>query len=296
MIKIIKNKKIAILGSSPVMIILFYLLKLKNEVVLFEENKILGGAWKLQKYKNSFINLHSNVVLPSSNKEYTRQKEINTLLKKKIGIKIKRSKKKIFALYKPQKYFEYDFNRIYQKILKNSHYIVKDKIRKITLLENNKIKVNKDKVFDIVFFPSYFGINHFYNKKKKINIDFKLIESLHLSVITNNINQKLIYSDFYNNYFDRIDIHKHKNFFHITARISKQLKTLKLKKIKEKFIESFPKIVIKKLFINRYKNYYRDQHQLNDLKTKLNKNKIIYINTTSFIAGICQLINLLRKY
>tara|TARA_B100001093_G_C26159630_1_gene731009 strand:+ start:46 stop:186 length:141 start_codon:yes stop_codon:yes gene_type:complete len=32
-----KNKKITILGSSPVMMILFYPLKLKNEVVLFED-------------------------------------------------------------------------------------------------------------------------------------------------------------------------------------------------------------------------------------------------------------------
>ena len=83
MTDVIKNKKIAILGSSPLMIILYYFLKSKNEVVIFEENKILGGAWKLQKYKGIFINSHSNVVLPLSNKDYNKQIKINSIIKKK---------------------------------------------------------------------------------------------------------------------------------------------------------------------------------------------------------------------
>ena len=83
MTNIIKNKKIAIMGSSPLMIILFYFLKSKNEVVIFEENKILGGAWKLQKYKSTFINSYSNVVLPFSDEDYNKQIRINTILKKK---------------------------------------------------------------------------------------------------------------------------------------------------------------------------------------------------------------------
>ncbi len=294
---IIKNKKIAILGSSPVMIILFYFLKLKNEVIIFEENKVLGGAWKQQKYKKTFINLHSNVVLPGNKKIYNRQIKINTILKKKkIGIKIKKSDKKIFALYKPRKYFEYDFSNMYKKVLKYSQNIKHDKIKKITFLENNQIKLNDNQIFDLVFFPSYFGINHFFYKKKKIKIDFKIIQSLHLSLITNKISQKLIYSDFYNQYFDRINMHKFKEFFHLTARVSKTLKKSKLKIIKEKFTKTFPNIEIKKIILNKYKNYYRDKYQLDNLKKKLYQKKITYVNTTSFLAGINQIINLDRKY
>ena len=297
MTDVIKHKKIAILGSSPLMIILYYFLKSKNEVVIFEENKILGGAWKLQKYKGIFINSHSNVVLPLSNKDYNKQIKINSIIKKKkIGIKIKESNKKIFALYKPKKYFEYNFNDMYENFLKNFKDIKNDKIKKITLLENNKIKINEKKIFDLVFFPSYFGIDHFFFKKKKINIDFKLIKSSHVSVFTNDISQKLIYSDFYNKYFDRVNMHKYNGFFHITARLSKKLKTSKLRFIKKKFAISFPQIFIKKLIIKKYKNYYRDQYQLNNLKKKLNQKKIVYINTTSFIVGIYQILKLVRKY
>ena len=278
MTNIIKNKKIAIMGSSPLMIILFYFLKSKNEVVIFEENKILGGAWKLQKYKSTFINSYSNVVLPFSDEDYNKQIRINTILKKKkIGIKIKESNKKIFALYKPKKYFEYNFSSMYEKFLKNLKNIKKNKVKKITLLENNKIKINEKKIFDLVFFPSYFGIDHFFFKKKKINIDFKLITSSHVSVFTNNINENLIYSDFYNKYFDRINMHKYKGFFHITARVSKKLKSSKLGFLKKKFAASFPQILIKKLIIKKYKNYYRDQYQLNNLKKNSIKKRLFIL-------------------
>ena len=57
---------------------------------------------------------------------------------------------------------------MYENFLKNFKDIKNDKIKKITLLENNKIKINEKKIFDLVFFPSYFGIDHFFFKKKKL--------------------------------------------------------------------------------------------------------------------------------
>ncbi len=185
---------------------------------------------------------------------------------------------------------------MYVNFLKNLKNIKNSKVKKITLLENDKIRINEKKTFDLVFFPSYFGVDHFFFKEKKININFKSIKSSHVSVLTNNINQKLIYSDFFNKHFDRVNMNKYKSFFHITARITKKFKTSKLGFLKKKFAESFPGILIKKLIIRKYKNYYRDQYQLNNLKKKLNKTKIIYVNTTSFIAGIYQILKLVHKY
>ena len=185
---------------------------------------------------------------------------------------------------------------MYKKILKYSKNIKKDKIKKITLLKNDQIILNEDKFFDLVFFPSNFGVDCFFLKNKKININYKLIQSVHLSLIISKIRQKFIYSDFYNKYFDRINMKKYKNFFHLTARLSKELKKSKLKNIKEKFAKTFPQIIVKKFILNKYKNYYRSKLQLNILKKNFRQKKIVYIDTTSFLVGIYQVINFIRKY
>ena len=49
----IRNKKIAILGSSPVMLILFYFLKKNNNVFIFDDNELIGGAWRKKFYKKT---------------------------------------------------------------------------------------------------------------------------------------------------------------------------------------------------------------------------------------------------
>jgi len=293
----IRNKKIAILGSSPVMLILFYFLKKNNNVFIFDDNELIGGAWRKKFYKNGLMNMYSNVVLPTSNKEYQKQRKINLLLMKmKVGIKIKKTKKIFNVIFKSKNYFNYDFSYFYKKIQKYSKSIINEKVKKIEILENEKVKLNNKYLFDKVFFPSFFGINHFYNKGKKINIKFKLIESQHISIVAEKINQRLFYSDFYDHSFDRVNTYRHKNFFNLTARISKSLKKMKLEYIKKRIIESFPSIIVKKIFLNKYKNYYRDNSQCIELKLKLKKKNIIYIDTTSFIMGVSQIINYMRRY
>ena len=293
----IQNKKIAILGSSPVMLILFYLLKKNNSVFIFDDNELIGGAWKKKFYKNRLMNVYSNVVLPTNNKEYEKQQKINLLLiKTKIGIKIKRTKKIFHVIFKPKNYFNYDFNYFYKKIKNQSKNIINEKVKKIEILENKKVRLNNNYLFDKVFFPSFFGINHFYNEGKKIDIKFKLIESQHISIIAEKINQRLFYSDFYDHAFDRVNTYRHKNFFNLTARISKSLKKTKLEYLKKRITESFPSIIVKKFFINKYKNYYRNNAQCAELKLKLKKKNIIYVDTTSFIIGVSQIINYIRRY
>jgi hypothetical protein len=294
---LIKNKKIAILGSTPVMIILFYCLKSKNKIFIFDNNKILGGAWKKKNYGKKFINAYSNVVLPTNDSEYKNQIQINTFLKKKkIGISIKRSKKEINVSYKPKKYFEYNFDKLYLKLKNYKKNIRNIKIKNITLIKDNKVLLNNKYEFDFVFFPSFFGLNFFFQKNKKVFINFKLIQSKHISIIAKKMIGKLFYSDFYNEFFDRINTYKYKNFFHLTARVSKKIKHLNNIQLKKIIFNNFPFIEIKKIFFNKFDNFYRNKNQIINLQKKLNSKKIVYVNTSSFILGVCQIKNLLLKY
>ena len=130
----IRNKKIAILGSSPVMLILFYFLKKNNNVFIFDDNELIGGAWRKKFYKNGLMNMYSNVVLPTSNKEYQKQRKINLLLMKmKVGIKIKKTKKIFNVIFKSKNYFNYDFSYFYKKIQKYSKSIINEKVKKIEI-------------------------------------------------------------------------------------------------------------------------------------------------------------------
>ena len=63
------KKKIAVIGSSPIMILLAYSLLKNNDVTIFEKNKILGGAWLTRKILKDFnSNIHTNVIVPLKKK------------------------------------------------------------------------------------------------------------------------------------------------------------------------------------------------------------------------------------
>ena len=61
--------KIALIGTSPVMVILAHELSKKNDVTIFEKRSLYGGAWSLINYKGELINDKTNVVIPRNNRE-----------------------------------------------------------------------------------------------------------------------------------------------------------------------------------------------------------------------------------
>ena len=88
------KKKIAVIGSSPIMILLAYSLLKNNDVTIFEKNKILGGAWLTRKILKDFnSNIHTNVIVPLKKKDENYIVKINKILKK-LNVKIKKNKLK----------------------------------------------------------------------------------------------------------------------------------------------------------------------------------------------------------
>ena len=74
--KILKKKKIAILGTSPIMILLYFRLRKKNSVDVFENLKI-GGAWRVDKYNEKYYSAHNNVIVALKTNEEKYIKLIN---------------------------------------------------------------------------------------------------------------------------------------------------------------------------------------------------------------------------
>ncbi len=287
-IKYLSKKKVVVLGSSlPMLLLAYFLYKNKINVQVINDTKVLGGAWRAFKYNKYSIRRQSNVVVPINKKEEKKQKQINSILTKIFKIKIDKLKKKIITPYKFKRKFYYNFNFFLKNISKKK--IFKNlKVNKINL-NNNLIILNNKFKFDFMFIPTYFGINEINIDNKIIKTDYSIIKSEHIVAIIKSSNfGNIYYSDFFNNFFDRVQFTSQKNFSIFSARITKTNKGSNNKKIYGEIEKIFNKdqiIYIKKF---KYKNYYRNYNQILELK-KIKKNKSIkYLDTQSLLSFLIE--------
>ena len=297
-IKLKKNKNnikksIIFLGSSLPILILAYLYKkkFKYDVQIFHDSNCIGGAWGLFKYKNIFLRKQSNVIVPITENQKKNEVKLNFFLKKFLKIRIKEIKNKVYTKYHFKKNYHYEFEKFYEKIEKMK-LLKKVKVKKLEITTDKKILINKMYKFDEVFIPTFFGIDKLYINNKILNFDYNIIKSEHIvAIIKKTIHSNLFYSDFFNNFFDRVEIVRHKEFNSFSGRLVKEKKGVKKKFIIEelKKLSSNKKIIKFKKFI--FKNYYRNKNQIKKIN-KLNKiENINYIDTTSFMNFMDVLFN-----
>lgn len=294
--KDLTKKKIAILGSSlPMLLLAYYLKNERNiDIVIIDNSKNLGGAWQKFNYKGVQIRKQSNVIVPINKLEEKNQNKINTFLKKNFNIKITKIYKKIITSYNTKNQFSYNFDYFFKKISKEKIF-KKLLIKKIRLLNYGKVEINNKLKFDLVFIPSYFGIKKIYGKDKVLKINNKLIKSEHvISILRPNLFKNIYYSDFFNNFFDRVQFIQHGKFSSFSARIIKEKKGSSSKIILNELKKIFQKNDILKVKKFKYENFYRNKDQIKELK-KIDKSKsIIHINTTSLMTSTIQIMNYLR--
>lgn len=280
-------KKIAILGTSPLMLMLAIFFSKKNKVIVFEESNTIGGAWK--NFDDLPLPKYSNVVVPLNKNEEKFVPKLNKICRR-FFIQIKKTKKKILVNYKNNNIhkYKYNFSGLYEYSIKKLNFIQKH-IYKVEQLKNNKIILNNNTkyIFDSVYTPSFAGIGKFIKKNKTYTLNFKIINSVHIQILAKKTNLKnLYYSDFFNKNFDRVKIDIYKNFSYVIARLNKTNKKLpivKIKKIINPFVSKKNMLSLKK---SKFKNYYRNKKQLEEYKKIISSTNLIYINTTSFITGL----------
>jgi len=297
-----KSKKIAIISSSPLMMMLaLCLIKKGNDVNVYEFSKTKAGAWAwfqdyFEKY-NLYISKYSNAIVPLNKKEENFIAKMNKSLVKNYKIKVSKTNKKIITNYSFKKKFIYNFSNFYKFALK------KIKIKKIFIFKiestiNKKIKLNNEFLYDEVYLPSYTGVKTIkVPQRKPFNPPYTQITSEHISIIANKFKlKKFYYSDFFNESFDRVKIDKVKNFYTLTARLSHKMKGTKISTIKKRYLSNF---VEKKDIINvklsKFRNFYRNKKQLIMLKKALSKTNIKYVDTTQFVCGFYFLIKILTN-
>ena len=125
----------------------------------------------------------------------------------------------------------------------------------------------------------------------------RIIVSEHLLILARKFKlENFYYSDFYDNYFDRVKIDKIKNnLYSLTARLTHSIKGQKLSKLKKylgRFVNYNDILMIKK---SKFKNYYRKKDELLTLKNRLLNTKIKYVDTSQFVCGFYYLRNFFIK-
>ena len=271
------------------MMLAFKLQTKGDDVTVYDCSANIGGAWSwFLEYKKKFnkhIPRYSNAIVPLNKKEERFIKSMNKALKDDFKISIKKTNKKILTNYKFKKKYIYNFNKFYITAKKSLSFSKKF-IFHIKELPNRKILLNKSKIFDTVFFPSYAGVRVVNIRSKNYKISCREIVSEHLSIIAKKFKLKnFYYSDFYDDLFDRVKIDSQKAFYSLTARLAFKIKKqnlLSLKKYIDRFVDKKNIINIKK---SKFRNFYRNKKELVLLSKILNKTNINYVDTTQFVCG-----------
>ena len=281
----IRNKKIAIIGTSPIMLIFATVLSKKNDVTVFEKKQI-GGAWTYNKVMNFSTNIFTNVLVPSNKINEKNILKVNNFLKN-LNVKIKYNKNfyQSVSSFKPKLTYKYDFSIFYPKVLKKNKINIKRINIKYLGEKKDYVLINNKFKFDMIFIPLYNSLKNIKYFNKKILTPFKKIISKHIIFVT----KKSIMKDFYYSeqeygFFDRMQIKKIKKLYIFTARISKKFKP----KPKAFFIKNFSflnNIEVYYSKINSYINYYRNEKQIKNLEC-INSKKIKIVNTAQLFESI----------
>ena len=286
-------KKIAIIGTSPIMTILAKEMSKRNDVTIFEKNSNIGGAWSLSKYKKIFFADKTNLIIPNDKKDAKFINDMNKYLIKKLKLKIKKTKYKIFlqktAGFKPNFFYKYNINKLLKKNFLNKIKIIKQEVKNINLDKKAKILHTE---FDQVYIPMYSSINKIKIKTKTHNSNYKKITSKHFFLLAEKINNSdFLYKEDFNEIFDRAQIIKKKVSNAFTGRIRKKFKKKNKSFLMKNLGFTYQKLRFSKVI--SYTNYFRNEKQKRDLNKICNKSKLInLIDTSNFVTGYSQI----KKY
>lgn len=277
-----KNLKIAILGTSPIMILLYLRNFNLGNVDIYEKSNI-GGAWRIKKKNNYHYAVHNNVIVPLNSKEEGYIKKINLELNKyNCSFNKPSGLYEINSKYKPKNIFIHDLHNLFKYFSKRAKNNLKGKISTVEL-KNKSIYLNKKK-YDLVYFPSCFDLKKITINNKIFKLNPKLSISKHLTILIKNIDiPNISYSENFDNIFDRGSFKKYNKYTIFTGRIRRNFKSLsKNKIINQSKIISKLKSGIFDAKLNKFKHFINDDSTLDNLKKKIGNFNLKIVETRQF--------------
>ena len=154
------KKNLCILGTSPLMTLIFYRLYKNFNITIYDYKDHTGGAWSYNYFNKISYSNFNNIIIPDN---YEEDKVINKINKEfekykcKVNLPLIPVKPKY--QYKAKNIYLHDFSNFFD-LVKKEDVIIKNKIN-LMIIEKDKITLN-NKTYDYLFLPSCFEIKNIY--------------------------------------------------------------------------------------------------------------------------------------
>ena len=277
-----KKKKIAILGTSPIMILLYFRLRKKNSIDVFEKSNI-GGAWCMDEINGLKYTTHNNVIVAMNKKEENFIDMINKELENLGCTKTKPTGEyETLSNYKHKNVYIHDLSGLYARFNK-CKFLIKKKVNNIKTVYN-RVLLNGTE-YDQVYLPSCFDINKIIIDKTRVNTSSYKSISHHLTIVYKKIKlPNISYTENFDNVFDRAYFKQNSKSTIFTGRVRREYKKLKPYELvnESNLIQNTKKGIIK-LKLNKYNHHIIEENILKDLKSKLEKTNINIVETRQFV-------------
>ena len=290
----IKNKKIAIIGTSPIMILLYFRLQKSNSIDVFENSNI-GGAWRVDEINEQYYTTHNNVIVAMNKYEEKYIDMINKELESLGCIKtLPTGEYETSMDYCPKNKYIHDLSGFYRRFKEICNSLVRSKVNKIEAF-GQKVFLNNVE-YDQVYIPCCFDIKEIVIDKVNINTFSSKSISHHLTVVYDQVEvPDISYTENFDNVFDRAYFKQEGTNILFTGRVRREYKNLTSNELvgaSNLLKNTTDKITNFRL--NKYHHSIVDDSILRNLKSKLDEKNINIIETRQFVHSFKILSSLFR--
>jgi len=258
------KKKLAVVGTSPIMLLLYFRLDSFYDITVYDYKANIGGAWSIEKTKNITYSSHNNIIIPDNKTEDDAILEINDELKN-YGCKILLPDDYNIPKYNyiANNIYLHDFTEFFNFFKSKKPNLINKKIANIDM-NKNKILVDENH-YDLVFLPSCFHLENLVVNNKKIEYNYNTVISSHFSAIIEKNNlDTCTYTDNFDDIFDRAQVKNYKNYKVFTGRVRKKFKNREVNFLMENSL--FLKSNLKYFSYYKLQSYEHNVIENNSLK------------------------------
>lgn len=269
--------RIAVLGSSPIMLIAaHYLAGANHSVTSFEEKPIIGGAWAAPGLFG-LKHQHANLIVAYNDEDLTNLEAWKNFMFNEMGMKFKRVPRERIKM-------STDFHTSFAPEFQNAYCAQLVPVKKLRVIsvsvEKESVKVNGE-IFDFCLVPAFCSVENFTINSMRYEFPFDNATSLHVVCEDYAEVLKHVYVEENGNLFDRYFKNMETGIF--VARVERALKAMPRNEITAKFDKQF-----QFLEFAQYTSYYRNPARFKEFKKLkvLSGGRINVLDTRQFCWGL----------
>jgi hypothetical protein len=276
------KKKVAFIGSSPIICLYIDRLRELAHCTVFEGGK-LGGAWVESVFKGKSYPETNNIICPANLAEENLIADIGKeLLAGGANISLHKNRLDLLINYIPEQYYVGHFSPMVRTVTGNEAVTLKrQQVAKLEIHE--KYVILDGEMFDVLVMPSNFLLHEISVMGNLLEIGFETIVSKHVRVLFSEPVEGPHFSENFDNVFDRGGmIPPEANVF--IGRVRREMKEKALLKLvaESSFIRDKAEKAVS-FDMNFYSNQRAREGELSKLRERIENTAAFCVETRQFI-------------